>query len=224
MQGEKLIERVKKLLALASSSNSHESALATAKANEILLKYNLQTLNERHDDDEEICVKKTVSAKKRNGKLEAIYEILTSFFVCPVFNRGRGQCYLEIVGSRTNVELADYVAGFLDHELERLWKLAQKENPSLKGMAKKNSFMRALGKSYGEKTKDVQKGSGKDLIPLQKNLARQVELVFPRLGGVSSQGQFHADSAAAGAKHGKSLSINPGLKNSQGKRLLLTKE
>ena len=41
LHSEKILGKVKKLLSLAASANAHEAELATVKANELLLRYNL---------------------------------------------------------------------------------------------------------------------------------------------------------------------------------------
>ena len=80
---------------------------------------------------------------------------------------------IEVTGSRTNVELADYVANFLDQELERLFSVYQKEHSDLKGQRAKNSFFKGMAEGYVEKIKKTQKevslAEGKELIVLEVN-------------------------------------------------------
>jgi len=160
-------------LALASSDNAHESEMATLKANELLLEHNLE-LTKAHDqsqtEQELVCVARVLEAARKNAKHVTIYEILKTFYVSPVFNHGRGVFYLEVVGDRTSVELADYVAHFLDHELEILWMQTQKENPKLKGKSAKNSFLRGVAKGYIEKIElqKIQKASKNELMVIEK--------------------------------------------------------
>jgi len=216
LPSEKLLARVKKLMALGSSNNPHEAQMATAKANELLLKHNLNSLSQKQNDDEEVCLKRVLSAKRNNAKLNAIYEILGSFFVQPVFSHGKGQVFLEVVGNRVNVELADYVANFLDKELEALYKNAQKDNPNLKGTAKKNAFLKGVAAGYLQKIKEYQKVDqhSKELVSLKGVLKEQVDLVYGRLSySKSSSGRTCSESKNLGTKAGKGLSIRPGVSN-----------
>ena len=133
---EKILTKIKKLMALGSSCNQHESDAATIKANEMLVKYNLEraSLNVLSVQDEEVFYGGVAAkAKRKNATLYALATILQNFLVRPVFSRKEKHCALEVVGTRLNVELAIYVAHFLQNEFEWLWKKAQKENPPPQG-------------------------------------------------------------------------------------------
>jgi hypothetical protein len=91
---QKLLLRLKKLLALASSDNAHERELATLKANQLLLEHNLDLTKSHSLGEEVVYVKRVLSAVRKSTKHVAIYEILKTFFVSPVFNHGRGIFYL----------------------------------------------------------------------------------------------------------------------------------
>ncbi len=213
---EKLLEKIKKILALASSSNPHESQAATVKANEILLRYNLQNVS-LEDDEEEACLKRVLCAKKSSAKMVCIYHILETFFVRPVFNKGNGIVYLEIVGKRANVELGEYVARFLDRELDHLWELHRRQNPYLKGLAMKNSFFRGLAEGYTQKIKQSNnKGFKKnELMVIKNDLQRYIDTVYGRLRTVKSSAKSNPYSEKLGKDAGKNLSIRQGIKNSR---------
>lgn len=219
---QKLLNRLKKLLALASSDNAHESEMATLKANELLLEHNLELTKEQSSSEDLVCVARVLEANRKNAKHVTIYEILKTFYVSPVFNHGRGVFYLEVIGDRTSVELADYVAHFLDLELDKLWKQTQKENPTLKGKSAKNSFLRGVSKGYIEKIENQknQKASKNELMIIEKNVQRQLSMVYPRIGHASlTTGHHNEDAHAAGKQKGANLSINPAIK-SQTKNIL----
>lgn len=221
---EKLLGKLKKLLALASSDNAHERELATLKANQLLLEHNLD-LTKESAKDETVYVKRVLQSSRKSVKHAAIYEILKTFFVSPVFNHGRGVFYLEVIGDKTSVELADYVASFLNHELEVMWKETQKEQRHLKGLAAKNSFFNGVARGYVEKIKKQKTtlASGYDLVAIEKNLQRNLHMVYPRIGHASlSGGHHHADAHDSGVKKGSNLSIKPGLSSGGASRLLLS--
>lgn len=221
---EKLLQKLKKLLALASSDNIHERELATLKANQLLLEHNLDLTRDTSAKDEIVYVKRVLESTRKSIKHVAIYEILKTFFVSPVFNHGRGVFYLEVIGDKTSVELADYVANFLDHELEVMWKETQKENKHLKGLAAKNSFYNGVAKGYVEKIQQQKStlASGTDLVTIEKNLQKNLRIVYPRIGhSALSGGRHDADAHNAGKVKGGNLSIKPGL-SSGSSRLLLS--
>ena len=224
LKTEKLLERLKKLLALTSSDNPHERELATLKANQLLLEHNLDMTRQTHPEDETVYVKRVLEATRKQTKHVAIYEILKTFFVSPVFNHGRGIFYLEVIGDKTSVELAEYVAHFLDHELDVMWKDATKKNRDFKGLAAKNSFLRGVAKGYVERIESQKKASAQsfELALIEKNLATQLKTVYSRIGHSSmSAGSHHSGANAAGIESGKNLNIRPGVSNQSTKKLLL---
>jgi predicted SprT family Zn-dependent metalloprotease len=224
LKHEKVISKVKKLLKLAASENENEAKLATIKANQLLLKHNLEQFEDhKNSDEEDTYVKRVLFGKRRNAKHGAIYDILTTFFVQPVFNGGNSAFYLEVIGGRASIELADYVAKFLDAHLEFLWKGLQKMDSTLKGITAKNSFMRGVSAGYLSKITHAQNDiiTSKDLVLLNNSVQRHVQRVYFRLGTTKTTGMNHAQAASLGISIGKNLSINPGLSSHSGKTKLL---
>lgn len=222
---EKLLARLKKLLALASSDNPHERELATLKANQLLLEHNLELGKIEAHAEETVYVKRVIEASRKSAKHVAIYEILKTFFVSPVFNHGRGIFYLEVIGDKTSVELADYVARFLDLELEVIWKDTQKKNPHLKGKSSKNSFFNGVAKGYIEKIEKQKSelATKSDLVLIEKNIQKNLRIVYPRIGHSSlSGGKHNEDAHSVGKKTGANLSIRPGISTGGSRTLLLS--
>ena len=213
---DKLISKVKKLLCLTSSSNAHEAESATMKANELLIRYNLKHIPlESEQEDNETCLKRVLSMRRKSAKLTCICDILRTFLVCPVFNYGVGITYLEVVGSRNNVELAEYVAHFLDRELETLWNHHKKNHPHLKGLKKKNSFFKGVSEGYVQKIKQNRHQSfqGNELAIIEKNLEKQVHTAYGGLRTVTSyECPPDAYSKELGQGAGRKLSIRKGLR------------
>ena len=223
LKTEKLLVRLKKLLALSSSDNIHEAEAATLKANQLLLEHNLDLTKNISTEEETVYVKRVIESTRKQTKHVAIYEILRTFYVSPVFNHGKGIFYLEVIGDKTSVELAEYVANFLDRELDSLWMAAKKNNPEFKSVAAKNSFFRGVARGYVEKIEAQKRTSANstDLVLIEKNLSRKLSIVYSRIGHSSlSGGLNHSSANAAGVESGRNLSIRPGLKNSKGSFLL----
>jgi hypothetical protein len=221
-----LMIKIKKLLALSSSDNIHESEMATTKANQLLLEYNLSLINLNNYEENEVFVARVLESSKKTSKHMAIYEILKTFYVSPVFNHGKKSVYLEIVGSFSNVEIAQYVAIFLDSELDRLWKKTQIDNPHLKGIVAKNSFFRGVARGYVEKINSInhalQTENKQSLMIIKNSLAQNLQTVYKRLGSSYSKDlKEHSEASHKGQSAGKNLSIKPGLKNNQKTTFLL---
>ncbi len=218
---EKVKAKIEKLLALADSDNPHEAEAATLKANDLLLKYNLQNLE--YTDEVETCVKLVYRTKKLNSTMNALYDILQYFYVQPVFNRTHEGVGLDVVGSRMNVEMADYITKFLATEFELLWNKAKKEDPRMKGLKMKNNYILGVANGLTQKLKAERNllkeniSSSRELIIMQQNLSQQVSMAFPRLSRqAGSAGSYDPHARAKGQRDGSSISIRPGV--SQGNK------
>lgn len=227
-----VLEKVKKLLALAQSQNAHEKEAATIKANELLTKYNLDhartMIGSAQFEAEEICQVRAISFPKTNQKYLAISSILKHFFVYPVLCRYPGKTYLEVSGTRTNVEIAVYVAEFLDRALEDLWQEAKKTQ-GLQGKTMKNSFFAGVARGHDKKMEEAKAAEGastdeakfSELVVLEKQLAQRVRtLVYRNLGSVHSRAQSSPAAHAAGLVMGKNLQIRAGVGSGQSMKYL----
>jgi len=212
---EKVLEKIKKLLSLAQSSNAHEAELATSKANQLLVQYHLETLS--HSHEKTYFLKQVLHCKVKSGKLYAIYEILTSFMVQPVMNHTKNGIILEVTGGATEVELADYVANFLNHELDYIWKEAQKNDHKLKGIKAKNSFFRSLAHAYLDKIKQANANlttvQSRALTLISHDLEIASQAFYGRFSKSYSKQSIDTHASAQGEKAGRNLNIKKGLKS-----------
>jgi predicted SprT family Zn-dependent metalloprotease len=215
-----VLRKVQKLMALATSSNTNEAEQAMIKSQQLLMNYNIDSKYiENDDDDEKVFLKRVLKFKKKNQKAHAISRILQTFLVSTVYSRKGEFTYLEIVGSAVNVEIANYVAGFLDHELDKLWSLAQKEHTHLKGVIAKNSFFMGIANGYCNKINSLKKEYSRDasnaLMIIEKKLTEATGIVYPRLTSSRSHASCCQGSSALGEQVGRKLSINPGVSSSK---------
>ena len=224
---EKIYQKVIKLLKLSSSSNIYEAELATTKANELIINYNLKSisLSSLDKNEEKISMCRVLEGKKSTGKFQAIYEILQDFYVAPVFNHYKSGFYLEITGTEFNVKLGEYVAHFLNHELDYLWETNRKQQ-SLSGIREKNSFMRGVAKGMREKIKKqkVAIGNSKDLITIERSLKFYTDRVYKRLSSKAVSNSLSQRAHDSGVNAGKELTINPGIKNRSLKNLVFIRK
>ena len=222
LHSEKIINKTKKLLALSSSSNHHEAEIAMIKANQLIMNHNLHNINSIQDDNI-TYLKRVITGKKVCGKHKAIYEILRSFWVQPVFSHGKGIFFLEVIGSKVNVDIADYIAKFLDRELENMWTDATKKHSNLRGINKKNSFM--LGITSGFKNKideNVMTQVSTSLIKsLKYNVEKHVSMVYPKVSHSSSKSSTCNFSKKLGEESGKNLCINPAISSKSNNKINL---
>lgn len=213
LKNKRMVDKVHKLLALSASPQPEEAKQATFKARNLLAKYHL----EMPTVDEETVVIRTLEKKRSSIKLQAIATILQTFFIHPVINRGCGIFYLEIIGERINVEVANYVAHFLDKHFDLLWNEARRKNPFLKGLAQKNAFFQGVAKGYINQ----QELSSEGLIRIEKDLIQRVKTFYPHIKVVRSSSLYPEKARKIGEDVGKNLKIRQGVQEKGLKEIAL---
>ena len=144
LENEATLARIRRLLALAQSDNEHEAALAVLRANELMVRHNLEAAALARDPtaETEYCVKCLIACKRSSPRISAIAEILAAFFVYPV----QTSSGLEVTGTRANVEQAQYIADVLDRALAASWKRARAAQPAKR--LRQKPFMDAAAAAY----------------------------------------------------------------------------
>lgn len=124
---DRILERIRKLLALAASSNQHEAENAMRKAHELMLRHNIEAAAASVQRDYE--VRHLGNPERRETRVESeIAALLAEFFFVKVIRLpvylprlGKSGRVYEIAGTRANVEMASHVYAFLRDTAERLW-------------------------------------------------------------------------------------------------------
>ena len=124
---ERVLERIRKLLALAGSPNQHEAEIAMRKAHELMLRHNVESTAARTSYRYE--VRHLGDPEKRGTRVESeVAGLLAEFFFVKVIRvpvylprLARSGLVYEIAGTRPNVEMASHVYAFLLATAERLW-------------------------------------------------------------------------------------------------------
>lgn len=209
-----VLRKIRKLMALSTSSNQNESEQAMIKSQQLLLKHHIDSRYIESKEEEKTFRKRILKQKKENAKMRSIAHILETFFITGIYSRGDNHIYLEIIGSQVNIEIAEYVANFLETELDKLWFQAQKQ-ANLKGMVAKNSFFLGIAKGYCDKiqalkreyTHEIQKA----VTVIEKQLVDAKSMIYDRLSSVKRGGNHCHESSALGKQMGGQMSINPAL-------------
>lgn len=151
LANEAVLARFRKLLSLSESDNENEAALAVLRANELMVKHNLDATAAAGSDDDEIeyCVKLVIPCKRSSPRISAIAQILGEFLVYPV-HASQG---LEVTGTRENVEQAAYIASYLDRELAASWRRARRESRGRR--LREKPFMAAAAAAYTRKLRQA---------------------------------------------------------------------
>lgn len=152
----RVLGRVAKLLALASSQNLHEAELAMREAQRLMLAHNLETVRSgasraygfRH-------------LGEPTGRLQLHDRVLASilsthFFVQGIWitvyrpRLGTRGTVLEVCGTEENLSLAEYVHGFLLQTAERLWR-QHKRASGIRSDRDRRSFLAGVMRGFRDK-------------------------------------------------------------------------
>ena len=223
---ERMMDKVRKLLSLASSNNEHEALLAMNKVREIYAKYNL---DETGPSNRKNFIHLVVPLRKK--RIEAhesrtIGILVGHFFVQVITMKlfdpflGTSLSAFEIVGSRENALMAEYVYHFLIKQVEQLLAKAAKER-SLTRIQRK-SFRLGILSGFAQKLTDVEQAKsktsaedseliGKALIKFKKSpeLDNYLSQIYPRLSN-RTIGSQHIDRSVFSRGHalGKNITLN----------------
>ncbi|MEE8349671.1 MAG: DUF2786 domain-containing protein [Acidobacteriota bacterium] len=125
---EKIFRILKKVLSLASSPNEHEAQAAVQKARYLLTKYSVDLVEFDRERNFSFRCLGTVKGRRMSYELW-LASILNQFFFVEVLwaesydaLRGRSGSVLEIFGTATNLDMAEYVYHYLLTLLDHLWK------------------------------------------------------------------------------------------------------
>lgn len=123
-EADRVLDRIAKLLALASSPSEHEAQAAMSAAQRLMLKYNLETAGSRA-----YAFRHLGKPTGRVTEAERLIGVVLSehFFVeaiwVPVYRalEGKRGSVLEVCGTDANLEIASYVYDFLLRSAAGLW-------------------------------------------------------------------------------------------------------
>jgi len=115
MDKETVIDKIKKLLALSSSPNEHESALALERAMKLAAKANIDIRTIKSEDEPLVgrgghCLHAT---KLAPWELKLYAEVAGIFGSKTLLSDWNSDQYLSVVGDSQSIEIAEYIAGYL---------------------------------------------------------------------------------------------------------------
>lgn len=231
----KIIEKVRKLLALSESPNEHEAALAAARARDLLDKYDM-ALSEIDIAQDEILQHQVQTGTRRPYAWMGSLAVMVGYaFSCRVFRSGG---VMVFCGTETDTQVADYiyiylirtVRGMYDGHKRKLqatgeWAVWQTRGPRIY----LNSYATGLVRTIEDKLKKFVESqerrerykthTGKDLMVL-KDGAVQAYFNKIRLRKGYNRPRFSGEGYARGLKDGESISINRGVNQGNGVRAI----
>ncbi|MDR1037045.1 MAG: DUF2786 domain-containing protein [Deltaproteobacteria bacterium] len=161
-----VLDKVKKLLALAGSDNTNESALALSAAERILARYSIdpEKLTRTPGDEPFRRLRLPLPGGRATLRHTLVLNILTEFFgLAAVFTwnydpstAGENR-EIELLGRPMNLAMGEYVWAFLNERCETLWQAYRPEAWKLgeKGIGAKNAFIHSLLRAFASKMRDA---------------------------------------------------------------------
>jgi hypothetical protein len=148
------LDRIRKLLALAASSNQHEAEIAMRRAHELMLRHNIEHV--AYDSGYE--VRHLGDPLKRGNRVETEVMLLLDdyFFVkvirVPIYvpTAGKTGNVYEIAGTRANVEMAEHVYHFMLSTAERLW-LANRNDARVRNGRDRLAYQAGVVRGFRDK-------------------------------------------------------------------------
>ncbi len=211
-------ERIAKLLALAESPNAHEAEAAMLAAQKLLLKHNLEWNEVRAQRG--YGVRHLGKPKGRTFEPERVLAtILMRFFFVdaiwiPVYRPAEGLrgSVLEICGAPGNLDIAEYVHGFLNDTAERLWR-EHKRSAGLLSDRDRRSFIAGVMSGVHDKLSRQERGSVEaGLVWVgDPGLRDFMKKRHPHVRHVRYGGEPKGRSFAEGRTRGRSVVIHKGI-------------
>ena len=219
-----ILEKIRKLLALADSENPHEAELAMARARSLMERHELDPESRR----EGFCFAYLGKPRARKqAEEQMVASILGSFFhvkviwvpSAMVINQ-KNTWLLEISGTPTNLEIAAYVYDFLMREVEILWRDHRRRNPTLKGRTPKRDYKVGVLRGFKEKLAadqaEDEASSGRELILMkQAHLQEFFEDRHPSIRRSRKLTYRISNEFQQGFQQGQNLEIRQGIKKGQ---------
>lgn len=223
--GQRIAERIAKLLALAESPNVHEAEAAMAAAQRLLLKHNLE--QQRVKGARGYAWMHLGKPTGRTTEAERILSLILGkhFFVeaiwVPIYRplEGKRGSVLEICGAKENLEIAEYVHGYLVQTAERLWVEHQAEH-RIRGNRDRRTFIAGVMTGMNDKlSKEAKKNEKTGLVWVADG---DLHVFFrkrhPYVRHVRYEGQQRTDAYAHGREAGRKIVLHKGMKSEASSR------
>lgn len=152
---ERVLEKVRRLLALAESPEKNEAESAMRAARALMLRYNLDALRTRRD----YVVRHLGDPMRRRDRVEReiVFVLTEHFFVRAILvphyvpSAARRGWVWEISGTAANVAMASHVWAFLHETAARLYRA---DKPLLPSGRARLAYMAGVVRGFGEKLEE----------------------------------------------------------------------
>lgn len=211
---EKIVDKIRKLLALSESSNEHEAMLAMENANKLLMKYNLEMSDISEIDLNEMVEDNILSGKRIMNYKSTLLNSIMRLNNCEmiIHNKIGKEKTIKALGRKHNIQVSISMYEWLTVTMD---KLAKKERG-----VNLNSFKIGFAHSISQKVNEIIKERDKQknefdknctaLVVQEKALVKQfMRSQYPNVKTVSNNTSIRDQASyMAGRSAGQSISLN----------------
>lgn len=211
----KLIEKIKKLLALSESSNENEAKSAMLKAQKLLIKHKLSMIEVKNyklnkSDVKEKITNITFTKAKWKGELA---DIIADNFGCYCYYKTRGTNIVTFLGRDEDITVCnivyEYAIDCIKSSVKRLKYNYVKNRKSTKGLENDFAMGFLIGLSANfEDQKEKNQEWGLVLVKDKEVMDAYENINFKNSLNVNSSFQGHNEAYLAGEKEGNQFSVS----------------
>jgi hypothetical protein len=230
---DRILLRVKKLLALSESANRHEAELAMTKVHETIARYNIDLLSSPTGRAYcSLCLGEPQLRQSADeyalSRLLQDYYFVEAVWICAyVVDKERMGRILEISGTTENVKMAGYVYDFLKRTIKDQWRVFRKGRAGTPGS--KVDFALGLLSGFSEKLKtqdhNLEKDSPATYALMKRDdvqLTTYLRTRHPRLRKMSGSGRSIDEHVhRAGQKVGRNTILTKPIEHGTARRRFL---
>lgn len=222
---EAIVGKIKKVMALTSSSEKGEAEAALRKAEELMMKHNIASLDTRKSDEYLFRPIGPVMKKMHNYVRDLANLVGEYYFVNHILSYTSHGRYFEFFGTKENLDIAEYIFCCLLNQAERLWlehsRKLKKEYGGTRGIASKACFIEGLFSGYKKKLSDQEydRKQRNSVVPSSEALvwngdplmAEMYKRQYPNMKMYTFHRNAQGGGFGDGFQKGKNLSLNAGL-------------
>ena len=219
-----IIRRIRGLLALGDTTKNpsvQQAAAAAAKAQELMLKYNIaQAQIDLEGEETERISAVGVHTPQRSHWQRSLYECIARTNFCRSLYTP-GSTKMELIGRRHNVELVswmfEYLVRAIKTETEALWEIQTLCYPETRGRKWRHSFalgaQHAIARRLRAQRRRDQMAVGADsqalVVGMDREVAVWIEEAYGRLGRAQARGvTIDGGAFSHGKTFGATVALN----------------
>ena len=209
-----MLRRIMRLLALAESPNLHEAEAAMNEARRLMLVHNIDAASTATPGDYHFRHVGAVKARSEASERILAGILTRHFFVSAIWVpsyvalEGRRGSVLELCGTRANLDVAEYVHGFLTETAQRLWRDHKRAN-GIRSDRERRSFCAGVMAGFQEKLGQGERQSQGEGLVRHADAQREAYLRrrYPRITRRPSRAMLRPEAFESGKEAGRRVDI-----------------